>query len=40
MIYKLENTVRDIKTLGLSNPGIYVLTHNKFNTYLVLILVI
>ena len=27
----------DLKTLGLNNPETYVLTHNRFNTYIVLI---
>ena len=29
--------MNDLKTLGLSNPETYVLTHNRFNTYIVLI---
>ena len=29
--------MNDIKTPGLNNPETYVLTHNRFNTYLVLI---
>ena len=37
MVDKIEETVHDIKTPGLSNPETYVLTHNRFNTYLVLI---
>ena len=36
MIYKLEETVHD-KTPGLNNPETCVLTHNLFNTYLLLI---
>ena len=27
----------DFKTPGLNNPETYVLTHNRFNTYIVLI---
>ena len=34
---KLEESVHNIKTPGLNNPESYVLTHNRFNTYLVLI---
>ena len=34
---KLEETIDDIKTSVLNNPETYVLTHNRFNTYLVLI---
>ena len=34
---KLEQTVHDIKTPGLNNAETYVLTHNRFNTYMVLI---
>ena len=37
MVDKLEGTVFDIKTPGLVNPKTYVLSHNRFNTYLVLI---
>ena len=44
MIYKSEKTIHGNqvetcfgKSPGLSNPGIYVLTHDRFNTYLVLI---
>ena len=39
MTDKLEETVHDneAKTQGLKNPETYVLTHNRFNTYLVLI---
>ena len=33
----IEETVHDIKTPGLINPVTYVLTHKKFNTYMVLI---
>ena len=29
--------MNDIKTPGLNNPETYVLTHNRFNTYMVLI---
>ena len=29
--------MNDLKTPGLNNPEIYVLTHNRFNTYMVLI---
>ena len=36
MIDKLEVTVLD-KTPGLNNPETYVLTHNRFNTFMVLI---
>ena len=32
-----EKTNLDLKTLGLNNPETYVLTHNRFNTYIVLI---
>ena len=28
--------MNDLKTPGLNNPETYVLTHNRFNTYLVL----
>ena len=31
-----EKTILDLKTLGLNNPETYVLTHNKFNDYMVL----
>ena len=34
---KLEETVLNIKTPGLNNPETYVLTDNRFNTYMVLI---
>ena len=34
---KLEESIHNIKTPGLNNPESYVLTHNRFNTYLVLI---
>ena len=37
MINKSEETVLDNKTPGLNNPETYVFTHNRFNTYLVLI---
>ena len=33
----LEKTILDFKTPGLFNPETYVLTHNRFNTYVVLI---
>ena len=33
----LEKTNLDLKTLGLNNPETYVLTHNRFNTNIVLI---
>ena len=33
----LEKTNLDLKTTGLSNPETYVLKHNRFNTYMVLI---
>ena len=36
MIDILEETVHG-KILGLKNPETFVLTHNRFNTYLVLI---
>ena len=36
MIYKLEKTFHE-KTTGLNTPETYVLTHNRFDTYLVLI---
>ena len=39
MIYNLEEAVHD-KTPGLNTPEIYVFTHNRFKTYMVLILVI
>ena len=29
--------IDDFKTPGLSNPETYVLTHNEFNTYIVLL---
>ena len=29
--------MNDLKTPGLNNPETYVLTHNRFNTYMVLI---
>ena len=35
---KLEKTVHDIKTPAVNNPETYVLTHNRFNTHLVLII--
>ena len=34
---KLEESIHNIKTPGLNNPESYVLTHIRFNTYLVLI---
>ena len=34
---KLEESVYNIKAPGLNNPESYVLTHNRFNTYMVLI---
>ena len=37
MVDKIAETVLDITTLGLNNPESYVLTHHRFNTYLVLI---
>ena len=37
MVDKKEETVHDIKTTGLNNPVTNVLTHNSFDTYLVLI---
>ena len=37
---KLEKTILDIKKPGLNNPVTYVLTHIRFNAYLVLFLVI
>ena len=36
MVNKIEETIPD-KTPGLNNPEACVLTHNIFNTYLVLI---
>ena len=36
MVDKKEETIHNIKTPGLDNPETYVLTHNRFNTYLVL----
>ena len=37
MVEKIDETVLEIETLGLNNPETYVLLHNRFNTYLVLI---
>ena len=37
MIDKSEETVHDIKSPRLNNLEGYVLTHNRFNTYMVLI---
>ena len=37
MVGKLEETVHAIKTPGRSNPETYVLTHIRYNTYMVLI---
>ena len=34
---KLEESVHNIKKTGLNNLESYVLTHNRFNTYMVLI---
>ena len=34
MIDKLEERFINDKTPGLNNPETYVLTHNRFNTYL------
>ena len=34
---KIEETVLNIKTPGLNNPETYVLTDNRFNTYMVLL---
>ena len=31
----LEETVRDIKKIGLNNPETYVLTHNTYITYMI-----
>ena len=36
MVDKIEETFHNIITPGLDNPETYVLTHNRFNTYLVL----
>ena len=36
MVNKIEETLH-VKTPGLNNPETYVLTYNRFNTYLVLI---
>ena len=36
MTYKIEETVND-KTPGYNNPESYVLTQNRFKTFLVLI---
>ena len=36
MVDKIQETVHN-KTTGLNNPGTYVLTHNRFVTYLVLV---
>ena len=38
MVDKKEERLHNIKTPGLINPETYVLTHNMFNTHLVLIL--
>ena len=35
----LEKTILDLKTPGLNNPETYVLTHNKFNNYMVVIFI-
>ena len=35
MTDKLQKTNHDVKTPGLNNPEKYVLTQNKFNTYMV-----
>ena len=37
MIGDLEKTIVDLKTPGLNNPETYVLAHNRFNNYMVLI---
>ena len=37
MVDKIEETLHNIKTPGLNKPETYVLTHNRFNTYLVLL---
>ena len=37
MVDRIEETVLDIRTPGLNNPESYVVTHKRFNTYLVLI---
>ena len=37
MVDKIEETVDATKTPRLNNPETYMLTHNSFNTYLVLI---
>ena len=34
---KLQETIHDIKTPGSNNPKTYMLTHDRFNTYLVLV---
>ena len=36
MINKVERTVHDNKAPGLNNPKNYALTHNRFDTYMVL----
>ena len=33
----LEKTILDLKAPGLNNPETYLLTHNRFNNYMVLI---
>ena len=33
----IEKTILDFKTPGFNNPETYMLTHNRFNTYMVLI---
>ena len=35
MNYKVEELFRENKTQGLNNPEPYVLTHNRFNTYMI-----
>ena len=35
MIDKVEKTIHDLKTLGLNNLEGYMLTHNRFNIYMV-----
>ena len=37
MVDKIEETVHTVKTLVLNKPETFVLTHNRYNTYIVLI---
>ena len=37
MVDKIEETIHNIKALGFNNPKTYVLTHSRFNIFMVFI---